>query len=268
MNSSDQIHGETFKEAARNRLQESPLFFPLRRLYRSLFSREQLAAHRAMSMFYGRFIGKGDLVFDIGAALGEYAEVYCGLGAHVVAVEPNPDRCRRLRRLARHLRMNVEEAAIGAQLGTAKLQLCDEANFSTLEPRWKDRAAESGSGVKWVGEIEVKVTTVAELAKRYGFPSFVKIDVEGFEEQVLDGLGCQPQALSFEFSLYVREAAYRCLAKPALAEYEFNAMLGRSFELVHDRWLSANQIAQWIESMPNTENEYGDLIARRSDSVG
>jgi FkbM family methyltransferase len=35
---------------------------------------------------------------------------------------------------------------------------------------------------RWLREIEVEVTTLDRLITRYGEPSCVKIDVEGFEE--------------------------------------------------------------------------------------
>ena len=40
-----------------------------------------------MKSFYSHFIGKGDLCFDVGANLGNRAEVFLALGATVVAIE-------------------------------------------------------------------------------------------------------------------------------------------------------------------------------------
>ncbi|HEY1471426.1 MAG TPA: FkbM family methyltransferase [Candidatus Acidoferrum sp.] len=44
-----------------------------------------------MYRLYSEFVSAGDLVFDIGANIGDYAEMFARLGARVVAVEPNPE---------------------------------------------------------------------------------------------------------------------------------------------------------------------------------
>ena len=45
---------------------------------------------RRLKGFYSGFIGKGDLVFDIGAHLGNRSEAWLALGARVIAAEPQP----------------------------------------------------------------------------------------------------------------------------------------------------------------------------------
>ena len=45
---------------------------------------------RAMDALYGRFVKRGDLVFDIGAHVGDRVAAFRRLGAKVVAVEPQP----------------------------------------------------------------------------------------------------------------------------------------------------------------------------------
>ena len=256
-----------FVAGLRRRVEGTALFLPLRAAYRAVFQRARVRDNRQMRAFYGQFMGKGDLVFDIGAAVGEYAEVFCQLGARVVAVEPNPARCETLYKLSRIRDIRVEGCAVGATAGAANLHLCDEANFSTLSDRWIDRAAEAGSQVKWLGDIEVPVTTLDTLSKRHGVPRFVKIDVEGFEEHVLGGMTFQPAGLSFEFSLYVREAAYRCLRLPVMEGYEFNAIAGRDLSFNHAQWMRAEQMVEWIRSVKDVNYEYGDIFARRKPAV-
>ena len=45
---------------------------------------------RAMDALYGQFVKRGDLVFDIGAHVGDRVASFRRLGARVVAVEPQP----------------------------------------------------------------------------------------------------------------------------------------------------------------------------------
>ena len=50
-----------------------------------------------MDRLYGRFVRRGDLVFDIGAHVGDRVASFRRLGARVVAVEPQPAMVKLLR---------------------------------------------------------------------------------------------------------------------------------------------------------------------------
>jgi hypothetical protein len=51
-----------------------------------------------LTRFYARFIGQGDLCFDIGAHVGDRVPAFARLGAWVVAVKPDPLCAALLRR--------------------------------------------------------------------------------------------------------------------------------------------------------------------------
>jgi hypothetical protein len=53
----------------------------------------------AMDRLYGSFVRPGDLVFDVGAHIGDRVASFLRLGARVVAVEPQPSMVRALRLL-------------------------------------------------------------------------------------------------------------------------------------------------------------------------
>ena len=54
---------------------------------------------RRLRALYGQFVRPGDLVFDIGAHLGNRTRAFAALGCRVVAVEPQPHVARMLRTL-------------------------------------------------------------------------------------------------------------------------------------------------------------------------
>src|SRR5947199_309021 len=62
-----------------------------------------------------------------------------------------------------------------------------------------------------VGEIEVEVTTLDTLIAAHGEPRFCKIDVEGFELEVLGGLTRRLPYLSLEFNRGQGEQLDACL---------------------------------------------------------
>jgi hypothetical protein len=85
--------------------------------------------------------------------------------------------------------------------------------------------------------------------------------VEGFEAEALAGLSSPVPALSVEFTTIQRLMAHACLAAcEELGDYKFNAALGESQRLEFDRWVSAAEMASWIDALPHEANS-GDIYA-------
>ena len=92
----------------------------------------------AMRRHYAALIEPGDLVFDIGAHVGNQTPLLAGLGARVVAIEPQPQFARWLRWLFRgEPRVVVVETALGARPGTASLYPSPRTpTVATLSSDW------------------------------------------------------------------------------------------------------------------------------------
>jgi len=219
----------------------------------------------AMVRLYGQFVQNGDLVFDIGAHVGDRVRAFRRLGAHVVAVEPQPALARALRLIyGRDRDVVVEAVAVGCDLGVVTLQLnLDNPTISTASrdfvaaasssPRW-DRE-------RWTREITVPVATLDDLIARHGTPSFAKIDVEGFEAEALAGLSRAIPALSFEFTTIQRDVALAALARCVTLGYRrFNAALGESQIFVFADPTDADTVHQWLIELPDEANS-GDVYA-------
>jgi FkbM family methyltransferase len=219
----------------------------------------------AMAALYGRFVKPGDLVFDVGAHVGDRVAAFRALGARVIAVEPQPALARVLRLLyGRDKNVVVAETAVGRASGETELMLnIDNPTVSTLSTDFVRAATGSAGweGQAWTRRLRVPLTTLDALIAAHGRPAFVKIDVEGFEAEVLAGLSTPVAALSFEFTTIQRDVAAACLERcVALGLKRFNAALGESQVLVHPPWLDGAAMAAWLASLPHTANS-GDIYA-------
>lgn len=221
--------------------------------------------HRRKSLrFFRPFVGPGELVFDVGAHHGSSVETFLALGARVVAVEPRDACVSRLRqRWAGSPRVAIIAAAAGAVAGRAVLHLSSSDQVATLSPGFLC-AYPGGEGLTWGGTDEVPVVTLAELAREHGDPVFCKVDAEGWDEEVLAGLGRIPRALCFE-SLGrlpdVTEACVNLLARRASAVFNYRVYDRAAFEL--SVWVGAGEIVKLlVDRRPRPE--HADVFVRFS----
>jgi FkbM family methyltransferase len=219
----------------------------------------------AMDRLYRRFVNPGDLVFDIGAHVGDRVAAFRRLGARVVAIEPQPAFGKVLKLLyGRTSDVTVEPTAIGRDSGTIEMMI-NAANptVSTASRNFVNAArnAPGWEAQSWTKAICVPVTTLDVLIARHGVPAFIKIDVEGFEAEALAGLARPVKALSFEFTTIQRDVALACVERCiALGYARFNAALGESQIFVHADWIGGPEIARWLAELPYAANS-GDIYA-------
>ena len=218
-----------------------------------------------MDRLYRQFVRPDDLVFDIGAHVGDRVAAFRRLEARVVAVEPQPALVKTLRLLYRRdPKVTIEAAAVGRQAGFIEFSVnLDNPTVSTASTDFIAAAAGAPGwqGQTWPKRLHVPITTIDALITRHGMPAFIKIDVEGFEAEVLAGLGQLVQALSFELTLIQREIARACVERcSALGYTRFNAILGESQTFEHSDWIDAYAIARWLDELPPAANS-GDVYA-------
>ena len=229
---------------------------------RRLFHGKALRFHRA-------FIKEGDLVFDVGANVGEMTALYLEIGARVVSVEPQEECVRILEdRFRKHPSVTVVPMAVGAGVGKQELMLSDiRSPISSMSREWIAAVKFSGRFpyYEWSRSVTVPVTTLDSLINRYGEPDFCKIDVEGLEKEVLKGVSRPLSCLSFEFHAECLPDAFACLdLLRALCGYSFNFTIENRMVFESPRWLDADGIFNQLRSLPYSSLQ-GDVYARRQD---
>ena len=221
---------------------------------------------RRLRSLYSQWLEAGDLVFDIGAHVGNRTRAFAALGCRVVAVEPQPHVAALLRTLAGRIPdVTVVEAAVSDRTGRVRLAVSDRTpTVSTTSDAWREaRGHEAGfAGVEWNRTVEVEATTLDALIAAYGEPAFVKLDVEGAEAAALQGLSVPVKGLSFEYLGGALASAEACATRlAALAPYRFNWSAGESSRLGVETWLDHRALIERLSSVPPAE--HGDVYARR-----
>ncbi len=220
---------------------------------------------RAMRKFYTGMIRPGDLVFDIGAHVGNRTRTLHALGARVVALEPQPLFAQFLRRTLPRARITLVPEAVGAHRGRATLRVSRRhPTVSTLSADWiKQIGATRGfSRVRWDRSFEVSVTTLDTLIERHGWPAFVKIDVEGMEAEILAGLSHALPLLAIEYVPAAMAVAEQCIDRLSmLGRYEFNLVTGESHVFAWPHWRDTAETRRALSGI-DTGARPGDLYAR------
>lgn len=172
------------------------LYRPARWLSRSIRP-YQLRAFQADIELYRSLLPPNALCFDVGANIGEKSEALLQAGARVVAFEPNPLVLPELRaRCDHHKNWTVVEAALGSGAAIATLYARESHGQSSFT---------QDCGGKVIANYHVPVVTLDSAIECFGLPAYCKIDVEGWELEVLKGLTQSIPLVSFEFHLNDRE---------------------------------------------------------------
>lgn len=232
-------------------------------------ARERAARlHAGRVAFYRGFLAPGDLVFDIGANIGERVAAMLDAGCRVVAVEPQAVCCERLRRIGAGQRpLTIVPKACGAHEGELVLRSGGGTDvLASLSEDYIRTVGESGrfGAHRWDRAERVPVCTLDSLIAEHGVPRFIKIDVEGFEPQVLAGLSSAPELLSFEYTPELAPAMRECVARCVqLGLDEFNLSFGESMTFARREWISAEAIGSVIDILEGDRFLFGDIFSRR-----
>lgn len=145
-------------------------------IYTGLHEFEEMA-------FLLHFLREADLFADIGANIGSYSILASGyVHATTLAFEPIPTTYEILKKNIAINHLNKKVTAFNIALGGKE---AIQKFTSSLDTVNHALASEEENGLP---NIAVKVTTFDSFVAEYGYPSLIKIDVEGYETEVLKGM--------------------------------------------------------------------------------
>lgn len=203
------------------------------------------------------------MVFDIGANVGNRTGVFAALGARVIAVEPQPHCARALRWMfLLQPRVRVLAAAAGRDDSPKTITQFDTDVLSSLSAEWIATARQSGrfGNLTAIREITVPGVTLDQLIARHGVPVFTKVDVEGYEAEVLAGLSRPCGTVSFEVTPEMPHLALACLDRLGVLGYtRFQFSVGESMQLAV--WHDADTLRSQLARQSAGQADFGDIYA-------
>jgi len=229
-------------------------------------------SRRKLLRFYSQYVNEGDLCFDIGANIGNRIGVFLKLGATVVAVEPQNSCMRKLlKKYGNNNKVFLVHKALGSREGKGNLILSNSHTVSSMSEEWIDCVRDSDmfftstSAFQWHENVTVPVTTLDKLIRKYGSPAVCKIDVEGFEYQVIKGLSQPAEMISFEFTptpKLINRSIESIKHLSAIGNVQFNYSFGESMILALPEWVDDGKICNILLSIPYKTAFSGDIYAR------
>lgn len=216
------------------------------------------------------YIYQDALVFDIGANIGKMTDAYLALGARVVAVEPQ-EVCMReelIPRFGNNNRVSLVQGACGAQAGHGILTTYGHGStISTMVPGHYWEPGGPWANTPHDGSEDVSIFALDDLMVLFGKPDFIKIDVEGYELEVLKGLSVFAP-LSFEFHPHWAERARECMEQVLCIDplVEFNHTSGERLEYASLAWLDCDTLYQDILKLRAQYGStyFGNIYARKA----
>jgi FkbM family methyltransferase len=235
------------------------MYRPARWLSRRLRP-SQLRTFQMDVALYRSLLPPGALCFDVGANIGEKSEAMLEAGVRVVAFEPNPEILPELMARCRHRRnWSVVATALGSGPAIATLHAQESHGQSSLSAAWEGNV---------VATHNVPVVTLDSAIQCFGKPFYCKIDVEGWELEVLTGLTHPIPLVSFEFHLNERDVAKTIGCLQNLSRFgpaRINITPAESATFHFQDWMPLDQFAAWFpgdldRTLPG--DHYGDIFAR------
>lgn len=216
--------------------------------------------------FYSGFLQPGNLVFDVGANIGNRVKSFLEIGCRVVAIEPQ-ESCYEILEKKFGSRIEIVKMGVGEADDEKIMYVANESTISTLSTEFIEKVKEERfKRYEWNKQITIRITTLDAIIRQFGMPVFCKIDVEGYELEVLKGLSHPVQYMSLEYTVPEQtdrliKCIERCLElDPA---YTFNYSIGESMVFALPQFVSSSEFLKLIQTRQFQESSFGDIYLKR-----
>ena len=218
---------------------------------------------------YKDLLKPNNLVFDVGLNLGDKSEHFLKNGHKVVGFEPLVecfDHARK--RFIDNSNFFAENIALDKKEGFEKIYLTSYHTISTMSEDFiTEVKKERFKDYDWSNERIIKTNTLDNMIIKYGKPDYIKIDVEGYEYNVLSGLTTDIDLISIEFNPELCNKTIDCINYIDQLNGEntsFNYTYRFDEEFKFEKWLTKDEIFEYLKSINDFVFEFGDVFCRKN----
>lgn len=243
-------------------------------LYEFLFKNKIIKAHKKEVHLYKNFLKNCSLVFDIGAYDGHKTAAFLELNdrVRVISCEPDKQSFKILSLRFKNRNVQLYNIALSNNVGVSQFYINNNGSaFNTLNQNWV-KILENDNANRWTEKIsfeeqnslEVKCTTLDALIEKEGIPDFIKIDVEGYERFVIEGLNQVIECISIECLIpeFKEDMLFiMCKIQDLNKECEYNVVYQE--ELIFNQFVNYENYLNWLD---NTTLYTFDLIIRKKSN--
>jgi len=214
---------------------------------------------------YEKIIKEGDLCFDIGANCGNKSSEMLLYKTKIVCVEPQIGPFNELsRKFYNNKNVVLINKALSSKNGAAQIFISAANTLSSMSDEFIQTTSKLRfKGIGWGQPQTVSTTTLDDLIEKYGTPKFCKIDVEGYESEVLKGLSSSIPCISIEFVPELKHKTFECMdIVKNISNCKFNYSEGESMIFSFDDWVGEKDMIDFLTKNNDFERSFGDLYIK------
>lgn len=217
---------------------------------------------------YKELIKSRQLVFDVGLNMGDKSEFFLQEGSKVVGFEPLVECFENaISRFRGNQNFTAENLALDNKKGHENIYLTSYHTISSMSQNFIDEVKkERFTGYEWSNSRLVQTDTLDNMIIKYGKPDYIKIDVEGFEYNVLQGLSESIDLISVEFNPELCSETEKCIEYVDSlnnGETLFNYIYRFDEDFKFGGWLTKKEILNYIKSINDFKFEFGDIFLKK-----
>jgi FkbM family methyltransferase len=206
------------------------------------------------------------LVFDVGCNIGNKSVEYLSCGTKVVGFEPQPNCVDQLTdKFKNTTNIIIEPIGLDEKKGESFIYEASHNTISSMSEDFIETVKKQRfKDYTWGNKINIDVDTLDNMIEKHGKPNYIKIDVEGYELNVLKGLTTPIDVISIEFTPELCHTTIDCInyVESINGDCVYNYGYREEKNFKFENWLTKNEIIDYVSSIHDYNFEFGDVYIK------